>query len=111
MCRGIAGGGDFALMIVDFRDRWLESFFFDDKGSRHFPADLVDRLFRRLQMLDDATSTLDLLVPPSNNFEQLRGKLDDLSSIRVNKQWRLIFRWNGARGEASGVYLDDHSYR
>jgi proteic killer suppression protein len=29
----------------------------------------------------------------------------------VNKQWRLIFQWNGSRGEATGVYLDDHSYR
>ena len=32
-------------------------------------------------------------------------------SIRVNSQWRLVFRWDGSRGEASGVYLDDHSYR
>jgi hypothetical protein len=32
-------------------------------------------------------------------------------SIRVNNQWRLIFRWDGSRGEAEGVYLDDHSYR
>ena len=36
--------------------------------------------------------------------------LKGLHSIRVNKQWRLIFRWNGGRGEASEVYLDDHSY-
>jgi hypothetical protein len=32
-------------------------------------------------------------------------------SIRINRQWRLIFQWDGARGEASDVYLDDHSYR
>jgi hypothetical protein len=32
-------------------------------------------------------------------------------SIRVNSQWRLIFQWDGSRGEAEGVYLDDHSYR
>jgi hypothetical protein len=32
-------------------------------------------------------------------------------SIRVNNQWRLVFRWDGGRGEAQGVYLDDHSYR
>ena len=98
-------------MIVDFRDRWLEQFFVEDARSKHVPVDLVDRLFRRLQMLDDATSTADLLVPPSNNFEMLRGKLDGSSSIRVNKRWRLIFRWDGSKGEASGVYLDDHSYR
>jgi proteic killer suppression protein len=40
----------------------------------------------------------------------LRGKLADFHSIRVNKQWRLIFRWDGSRGEATSVYLDDHSY-
>jgi plasmid maintenance system killer protein len=31
-------------------------------------------------------------------------------SIRVNKQWRLIFQWDGGRGEATLVYLDGHSY-
>ena len=34
-----------------------------------------------------------------------------LHSIRVNNQWRLVFRWDAGRGEAEGVYLDDHSYR
>jgi toxin HigB-1 len=42
--------------------------------------------------------------------EKLRGKLKGFHSIRVNQQWRLIFRWDGSRGEASDVYLDDHSY-
>jgi len=51
-----------------------------------------------------------LRVPPSNHFEKLRGKLEGFHSIRVNDRWRLIFRWDGGRGEASGVYLDDHSY-
>jgi hypothetical protein len=41
----------------------------------------------------------------------LRCPLADFHSVRVNRQWRLIFRWNGGRGEASGIYLDDHSYR
>jgi proteic killer suppression protein len=44
-------------------------------------------------------------------FEKLRGKLEGFHSIRANSQWRLIFRWDGRRGEASGVYLDDHGYR
>jgi len=29
----------------------------------------------------------------------------------VNKQWRLVFRWDGGRGEVRGIYLDNHSYR
>jgi toxin HigB-1 len=97
-------------MISSFRDDWLRAFFVDDVRSRNIPSDLESRLFRKLQMIDDATTDLDLRVPPSNHFEKLRGKLEGLHSIRVNKQWRLIFRWDGRRGEASGVYLDDHSY-
>jgi len=98
-------------MIVDFRDGWLRTFFVDDVRSRNIPADLEDRLFRKLQMLDDATTDQDLRVPPSNHFEKLRGKLRGYHSIRVNQKWRLVFRWDGERGEASRVYLDDHSYR
>lgn len=97
-------------MISSFRDDWLRAFFVDDVRSRNIPPDLESRLFRKLQMIDDATTDLDLRVPPSNHFEKLRGKLEGLHSIRVNKQWRLVFRWDGRRGEASGVYLDDHSY-
>jgi proteic killer suppression protein len=98
-------------MIVNFRDDWLRAFFVDDIRSRNIPSDLESRVFRKLQMIDDATTHQDLRVPPSNHFEKLRGKLADLHSIRVNQQWRLIFKWDGSRGEATGVYLDDHSYK
>jgi proteic killer suppression protein len=47
---------------------------------------------------------------PATIFEKIRGNLEGFHSIRVNKQWRLIFQWDGTRGEAKGVYLDDHSY-
>lgn len=97
-------------MIVSFRDEWLRAFFVEDVSSRNIPPDLESRLFRKLQMIDDAMTDQDLRVPPSNHFEKLRGNLDGFHSIRVNKQWRLIFRWDGSRGEAEGVYLD-HSYR
>jgi len=62
-------------------------------------------------MLDDAMADQDLRVPPSNHFEKLRGKLKGYHSIRVNRQWRLVFQRDGSRGEASDVYLDNHSYR
>jgi proteic killer suppression protein len=97
-------------MIVSFRDDGLRAFFVDDVRSRKIPTDLESRLFRKLQMIDDATTDQDLRVPPSNHFEKLRGKLEGFHSIRVNKQWRLIFRWDGGKGEASDIYLDDHSY-
>jgi proteic killer suppression protein len=79
-------------MISGFRDEWLRAFFVDDVHSRNIPADLESRLFRKLQMIDDATTDQDLRVPPSNHFEKLRGKLSGFHSIRINDQRRLIFR-------------------
>lgn len=98
-------------MISSFRDDWLRAYFIEDVRSRQIPSDLDSRLFRKLQMIDDATSDQDLRVPPSNHFEKLRGSLAGFHSIRVNKQWRLVFRWEAQRGEATEVYLDNHSYR
>ena len=98
-------------MIVSFRDEWLRAFFVADIPSRNIPPDIESRLFRKLQMIDDAMTDQDLRVPPSNHFEKLRGNLEGYHSIRVNKQWRLVFRWDGSRGEAENIYLDDHSYR
>ena len=98
-------------MIVNFRDEWLRAFFVEDKRSRNIPPDLENRLFRKLQIIDDAATDQDLRVPPSNHFEKLRGKLAGRHAIRVNNQWRLVFRWNGGNGKAGDIYLDDHSYR
>ena len=97
-------------MITSFRDERLHAFFVEDTRSRHISPDLEARLFRKHQMIDDAATDQDLRVPPSNHFEKLRENLVGFHSIRVNNQWRLVFRWNGSRGEAEGVYLDNHSY-
>jgi proteic killer suppression protein len=97
-------------MIESFQDGWLRDFFVDDVRSRKIPPDLESPVFRKLQMIDDAMTDQDLRVPPSNHFEKLRGQLEAFHSIRINKQWRLIFRWDASKGEASDVYLDDHSY-
>jgi len=98
-------------MILGFRDAWLNRYFAEDRPSRNIPPDIAGRLFRKLQLLDDATCDLDLRVPPSSHFEKLKGKLEGWHSVRVNDQWRLVFRWNGDNGEAGDVYLDNHSYR
>jgi proteic killer suppression protein len=96
-------------MIESWHDSWLKDFFEKDISPKKVPADLRDRLFRKLQLLDDAVTDSDLRVPPSNHFEKLSGKLEGWHSIRINDQWRLVFRWS--EGKAAGVYLDDHSYR
>lgn len=98
-------------MIESFRDGWLGEFFEADKPSKRIPADISDRLFRKLQMIDDATCDADLRTPPSNHVEKLVGSLSGFHSIRINKQWRLVFRWDPSRGVASSIYLDNHDYR
>ena len=98
-------------MIAGFRNNWLRDFFVEDIRTKKIPAEIESRLFRKIQMLDDATSDQDLRVPPGNRFERMKGNLKGLCSIRVNERWRLVFRWDGDRGEASDLYLDDHSYK
>lgn len=98
-------------MIKDFRDRWLQDFYIEDKSSKKVPAIIKERLFRKLQLIDDAAKDLDLRLPPSNHFEKLTGRLKEYHSIRVNDQWRLIFKWGNYKGEAEDLYLDNHSYR
>jgi len=98
-------------MIAGFRDNWLREFFVNDMRPKQLPANLEKVLFRKLQLIDDANEDKDLRVPPGNRFEKLRGKLEGYCSIRVNERWRVVFTWNSERGEASGLYLDDHSYR
>lgn len=98
-------------MIHSFRERWLRSFYLSNKASRKIPADIENRLFRKLQLIDDATCELDLRSPPSNRFEKLRGNLAGKHSIRVNRRWRLVFFWSEERGEAQDIYLDNHDYR
>ncbi len=98
-------------MIKGFQDIWLQNFFEHDVHHKKIPASIRDRLFRKLQILDDATCDLDLRSPPSNHFEKLSGSLKGKYSVRVDRQWRLIFRWDRSRGEADYIYLDNHNYR
>ncbi|MFA5632694.1 MAG: type II toxin-antitoxin system RelE/ParE family toxin [Porticoccaceae bacterium] len=96
-------------MAVEFRDMWLEAFYENDQSHRKIPNTLEGALFRKLQILDAATQESDLRVPPGNRFEQLEGNMAGWCSIRVNKQYRLIFRW--IDGVAKSTYLDPHVYK
>lgn len=100
-----------SFMIESFRDKWLKDLFIHDKRSRRIPHDIESRVFRKLEMINFATCDMDLRSPPSNHFEKLSGNLEAYCSIRVNKQWRLVFEWDNSTGTAFHIYLDDHSYR
>jgi toxin HigB-1 len=63
-------------MIVDFRDDWLRAFFVDDVRSRNIPPDLESRLFRKLQMIDDATADQDLRGAAEQPFRKVARQTD-----------------------------------
>lgn len=61
---------------------------------------------RKLRMLNNSQDVKDLRTPPSNRLEKLSGDLKDFYSIRINKQWRIIFTWNN--GNANEVKITDY---
>jgi len=97
-------------MMVNFRDGWLRDFFVEKLSIKENTVQSGKPLVPQNPMIDDAMTDRDLRMPPSNHFEKLRGHLEGLHSIRVNKQWRLIFQRDSGRGEATGLSLDDHGY-
>ncbi|MFZ1888569.1 MAG: type II toxin-antitoxin system RelE/ParE family toxin [Candidatus Binataceae bacterium] len=64
------------------------------------------RAKRKLDALNAASRLEDLNVPPSNRLEKLRGDLEEFYSIRVNDQWRIIFKWYA--GDAREVRIVDY---
>ena len=61
---------------------------------------------RKLEAINSASRLDDLKVPPSNRLEKLRGALVEFNSIRVNDQWRIIFKWQD--GHAHEVKIVDY---
>jgi proteic killer suppression protein len=57
------------------------------------PGEIQERARRKLRMLNQARIVEDLQIPPGNRLEQVKGKLAGFWSIRINQQWRVIFRW------------------
>jgi proteic killer suppression protein len=96
-------------MIRSFGDRRTEDLFHgrETSRSRRVPVDVVERVIVKLDMLHWAVALQDLAAPPGNRLEALRGELSGWSSIRLNEQWRLVFRW--IEGDAPDVsFVDDH---
>lgn len=79
---------------------------FDGRFSRRIPTELQRTAARKLEMLDAATSMQALLAPPSNRLEKLKGDRAGEYSIRINRQWRVCFRWSGT--DAFDVEIVDY---
>ena len=95
-------------VIESFGNRLAEDLF-DDRRSKvvvRFPPELVRVARRKLLYLHDAAELRDLREPPGNRLETLKGVWKGFYSIRINDQWRVVFRWTD--GNAHDVQIVDY---
>ena len=92
-------------MIVSFGSKDTKKIW-NGERVKGFSNELQEIGRRKLRMLNNSQNIIDLQVPPSNRLEKLKGNLKEYYSIRVNDQWRIIFKWNN--GNASDVEIVDY---
>ena len=78
-------------MIQSFKDKKAEKLYCGESVREY--SGFERQAVRRLQILDSATSLDDLQQLPSNRFEALKGDRKGQYSIRINRQWRICFKW------------------
>ena len=92
-------------MIQSFSDRDTEQLFRSERNRRFNTIARV--ALRKLIQMNQAATLDDLKVPPGNRLESLKGRLSGFHSIRINDQWRIVFRWTKA-GPAEVEIIDYH---
>lgn len=92
-------------MIVSFGDKTTQKIW-DGERVKGFSTDIQETARRKLRMLNNSFDIKDLMIPPFNKLEKLKGNRKDFYLIRVNNQWRLIFQWTN--GNAFNVELIDY---
>jgi len=81
-------------MIRNFKSKEAE-LIWQGTVSKRLPRDIQQTARRKLRMLHNARTISDLLIPPANRLEELKGERKGQHSIRVNDQWRICFIWDG----------------
>jgi toxin HigB-1 len=92
-------------MIISFGSKETEKIWDGDR-VKNLPLEIQEIGRRKLRMLNNSQSILDLRIPPSNRLEKLKGDWKDYYSIRINDQWRIVFKWNN--GNADNVEIIDY---
>ena len=95
-------------MITSFGDKGTSDLFhgIPSRRARQLPSQIHKLALYKLDVLNAAQVLDDLRSPPGNRLEPLKGELKGFYSIRINSQWRIIFRW--AEGSASDVQIVDY---
>ena len=92
-------------MILSFGDKDTESLFNRDRIKK-LPLDISMRARNKLLIINAATNENDLYIPPGNHFEKMKGNKREWCSIRINDQWRIMFKW--VDGKAFDVTITDY---
>ncbi len=92
-------------MIKSFADRETERVWNGEFSSK-LPNEIQKIARRKLRMINNSQTISDLRIPPANRLEKLKGNLKGMHSISINKQWRIIFKWN--INNAEQVKIDDY---
>lgn len=92
-------------MILSFGNSDTEKVW-DGVWVKKLPIEIQKIGRRKLRMINAAADLQDLRIPPSNRLEKLIGNFKDFYSIRINDQWRVIFKWYS--GNASSVKIVDY---
>lgn len=79
-------------MIISFGSKETEKVW-NGTGSRKLPNEIQELARRKLRMINNSADIRDLRIPPANRLERLAGNLKEYYSIRINSQWRIIFKW------------------
>lgn len=85
-------------MIKSFNSKETEKIW-NGIRSRKLPYEIQQTARRKLRMINNSTDIIDLKIPPANRLEKLTGQFNNYHSIRINNQWRIIFKW-----------IEGHSY-
>jgi proteic killer suppression protein len=95
-------------VIVSFGDQTTADLYHGRRSARarRVPGDIARAVIRKLDSVDAAHQLRDLRSPPGNRLEVLRGDWKGFHSVRVNDQWRIVFRWSD--GHAHEVQLVDY---
>jgi proteic killer suppression protein len=92
-------------MIVSFGNTDSEKIW-QGQRVKQLPVEIQNVGRRKLRMINNSINLGDLRIPPANRLEKLEGQLKDFYSIRINDQWRIIFKWKS--GNAYEVQIIDY---
>jgi proteic killer suppression protein len=92
-------------MIASFGNKQTEKVWLGERVKK-LPNEVQENGRRKLRMLNNSQSIMDLTIPPSNRLEKLKGRLREFYSVRINDQWRIVFKWNN--GNAFEVEITDY---